>query len=192
MPEPATYDDLHAPVDTTLMKTLVERHLTNQPAGMTTPAVMRAMKEMQRFNGAGDMAGVRVEDMPMTDPDAFSNTLARTPVDFRKIFEKSHTDPEKIEMNPGVSASFPPSALASTLMHELQHVKQNRASLDSLPAQVLRLKQFGLPYEKRPDEIAGFDAATRYDLSTGNDETLTPNHYHNIVEYLGNIFKKSQ
>lgn len=134
----------------------VERKIIPQPAGEALPSVMQAADIVRKVFPA-DMVGVKVKDMPWNSPEAFSNDIAETPV-----YGWTHDDPYTITVNPAYGILNGSSALAPTIAHELQHIRQNRRSEDDPAYRASRIQEFKLPYAKRPDEIAARNAEENF------------------------------
>lgn len=172
----------------------VLRRLVPQPAGLTQPVVMRAMEALRKAYPK-DMVGVRVQDNPMTHPDAFSSGLATTPMDlrqhpnFKPDMQERIGDPFQIDLNPAVSASFPQDAIEGILAHELQHIRQNRSGANVTN----RLLQFRLPYEDRPDELDARAMTKKYDDSKGsNGEYSYPPDWPAALKHLQGLYTPSK
>jgi len=116
-----------------------------QPAGRTSPTVERAMGALNRRT-PGIFRGVNVRDAPLWSTMAGSSISAETLLGGRDI-----------TMNPTMGWVESQAELERTLIHELQHIQQNRSM--QLHDQE---REFQLPYEKRPAEIDAFAAEDRY------------------------------
>ena len=167
------------------LKQAVIQKITNQPAGDAAPATLRAMAMLSKVYPA-DTVGMRVKDNPVTDKYAYSSKLAETPIDMKNdpgLSPFQAGDPSTVEMNPAVSQVFPQPAIEALLAHELQHIRQNRS--DASPYS--RVAQFSQDYEKRPDEIAGFNAADAYKQKMGINTAPTQDQM-SATDWLGQLY----
>lgn len=141
------------------LKAAVDRRIQPIPAGAASPVVLRAAEALRKTYPA-DMYGTKVADMPTTDPRAFSDVGAYTPIDMSRIpgsLFSPHSDQESMVVNPALSATYPQTMVEDTMAHELEHVRQGRTQ-DVMD----RIRQHSLPYEDRPNEKAAFDASAAY------------------------------
>ncbi len=150
------------------------QRLMPQPAGLTSPAVERAMGALQRKT-PGVWRGINVKNLPLDHSLSFSNTYAQTPAvipdSMKRFYEgvmaKNPAELNTISMNPAVGMVFPDEEIETTLAHELKHVDQNRTE-DPFPRMMERLE---LPYDQRQEEKAAFAAENAYRSSR---PTTTP------------------
>lgn len=132
------------PIDLRKLEEDVHRRILPRPASPTSsPLTDRAVEALRKAYPA-DMTGVDIQDMPWTDPKAAST-----------IFGKTSPESE-VRVNPIIGAAFPQEVAEETIAHELQHVRQNRASRDP---QMDMLRELKIPYEQRPSEIEATNAA---------------------------------
>lgn len=162
----------------------VERKILPRKAGDVSPVVMRAAEGLRHLYPA-DMYSTDVKELPLTHPHAFSNIIGETPIDTASIGIPNKENPEAIQINPAVGMGFAQVEAASTLAHELEHVRQGR-TMDPME----RINQFSMDYAQRPDEVAARKAANRdvmkMPLSPKNGPILFDNE--TIMNALGGLF----
>lgn len=171
------------------LKTAVERKLIPQGATDASPVALRALAVLGKQYPA-DTAGVRVQDMPMDDPRAFSSTLATTPIKgANTIVGLPERDPETITVNPAVSAIFPQSSVQDTLSHELEHIRQNRYGRNPL----MRLADnIELPYDQQPDENAAFAAQRQYEPTHPPPSIESLRNMDSFIPMMQQLFTKGR
>lgn len=173
----------YPPIDA--LKAAVERRILPVKAGDASPIAMRAQEALRKVFPA-DMVGVNVREMPMTNPRAFSDVLGSVsigPIQLSTGRTFGTGDPAQIDLNPALTAGFPEHAVEGVIAHELEHVRQGRTR-DPLS----RMKEFALPYAKRPDELAASTAERTYlshmpTIGHLPDEDM-------VISALGDLFKK--
>lgn len=149
------------PIDTAKLQADVHRRILPRPASPTSsPLLDRAVEELRKAYPA-DMAGVDIQDMPWNNELAGTNVLGETSPD------------NQIRMNPVLGAAFPQRAAEGVLAHELQHVRQNKASSDP---RLDMLRELNTEYSNRPSEIEAGAAAAQYDETHPGPQTyrMTP------------------
>lgn len=119
-------------------------------AGQASPTTMRAEAAVRKEFPA-DMFGVKVGDLPFTDPESFSNILMSTPTKLPPgvaDYQDAIGDPDSVSVNPAIDMVFGQTDANAMLAHELQHIRQNRTK-DPMES----LREFKIPYTKRPSEL---------------------------------------
>jgi len=107
------------------------------------PALAKAMEIIRKLYPNEDWSNQDISIMPMSDKMAFSNTFGTT-----DQFN------DKISINPILNSIYPSyNNLISTLVHELEHVRQNQR-LGTPENRVNEyVKESKIPYMNRPSEL---------------------------------------